>query len=119
VQHRDQTRHWLDEEIWPEIHSMMHSDGYFKLWLKAQELAKMPYGPIAQTIINGYASYQLAAVRRICDRRARDDVISLPKLLELIKREQPYRVTIIDGLVSRLKTECDELYKLATQLYRP
>ncbi len=115
MQQGDQKRHWLDEEIWPEIHAMMHSDGYFRLWLKAQEIAKIPYGPIAQTIINGYATFQLAAVRRICDRRAQDDVISLPKLLELIKQQQPYRAAVIDSLLLRLKTEWDALYKLATQ----
>lgn len=41
-------------------------------------------------------------------------MISLPKLLELIRREQPYRTAIIDSLISRLKTECDELHTLAT-----
>jgi hypothetical protein len=33
----DQMKLWLDQEIWPEIHAMMHNDGYFRLWLKAQE----------------------------------------------------------------------------------
>jgi hypothetical protein len=93
----------------------MDNDAYFRLWLKAQEMAAIPYGPIAQTIINSYVAYQLAAVRRICDRRRQDDVISLPKILQLIRAEQPYREPIIDSLTSRLKTECDELYDLATQ----
>lgn len=65
--HADQKQLWL-HEIWRDIHAMMHSDGYFKLWLNAQEIAPIPYGPIAQTIINGYTTFQLAAVRRICDR---------------------------------------------------
>ena len=54
----DQKQLWLTDHIWPEIHAMMHNDAYFRLWLKAQELAGRPYGPIAQTMINGYATYQ-------------------------------------------------------------
>jgi hypothetical protein len=110
----DQKTIWLGT-IWREVHALMHADGYFRLWVKAQEAAKIPYGPISQTIINGYATYQLAAIRRICDRRKADDVVSLPKILELIKQEQPHRQTVIDSLLTRLKTECDELYNLATQ----
>ena len=44
-----------------------------------------------------------------------DDVISLPKMLELLKHEKPYRAAIIDGLLSQLRTECNELYTLVTQ----
>jgi hypothetical protein len=93
----------------------MSNDAYFRLWIKAQEAAKAPYGPISQTIMNGYVAYQLAAIRRVCDRRRPDDVISLPKMLELMKQEQPFRVGIIDSLLRRLRDECDELYTLATQ----
>jgi hypothetical protein len=110
----DQRTLWL-AEIWQEIHALMSNDAYFRLWIKAQEAAKAPYGPISQTIINGYVAYQLAAIRRVCDRRRPDDVISLPKMLELVKQEQPFRAGIIDALLRRLRNECDELYTLATQ----
>jgi hypothetical protein len=106
---------WLHEEIWPEIHAMMHNDGYFKLWLKAQEISEAPHGPIAQMVINGYATYQLAAIRRLCDRRKQADVISLPKILQAIGEEYPYKKATVDSLATRLKTECDALYTLATQ----
>jgi hypothetical protein len=92
---------------------MMHNDAYFRLWLQTQELAEKPYGPIAQTMINGYATYQLAAVRRMSDRSTSS--ISLLKLLNLIKKEQPHRKGIINSLLSRLKTECEELSALASQ----
>lgn len=46
----DNKKLWLAEEIWPEIHAMMHNDGYFRLWLKAQEAAAAPYGPISQMV---------------------------------------------------------------------
>jgi hypothetical protein len=109
----DQKQLWLNEHIWPEIHAMMHNDAYFRLWLQAQELSERPYGPIAQTMINGYATYQLAAIRRMCDRSTMG--ISLPKLLNIIRKEQPHRKEIVASLSSRLKTECDELSALASQ----
>ena len=93
----------------------MGCDAYFRLWIKAQEAAQIPYGPIGQAIINNYASYQLASIRRLCDRRRQDDIISLPKLLKLIRQEQPYRTAVIDSLLNRLKTESNHLYALATQ----
>jgi hypothetical protein len=105
---------WLDT-IWQEIHALLAFDAYFRLWVRAQEAANIPHGPIAQTMMGSYATYQLAAIRRICDRRLKDDVISLPKLLETIKQEQPHRAPVIDSLVLGLKTECDELYHLANQ----
>jgi hypothetical protein len=109
----DQKKLWLDQEIWPEIHAMMHNDGYFRLWLKAHDAAGTPYGPIAQMVINGYATYQVAAVRRLCDRSK--NVISLPKLLNLIRNEQPCRRAVVASLTSRIEKECEELYTLATQ----
>ena len=42
----DQKIVWLDEEIWPEILAMMHRDSYFWRWMKANEVAATPYGPI-------------------------------------------------------------------------
>ncbi|HEX2715762.1 MAG TPA: hypothetical protein VHM88_26565 [Candidatus Acidoferrales bacterium] len=111
---QDRKAVWLNK-IWQEVQTLLGSDAYFRLWLKAQEAAQIPYGPIGQTIISNYASYQLAAIRRLCDRRRQDDVISLPKLLELIRQEQPYRATVVDSLLDRLKTEAEHLYTLATQ----
>jgi hypothetical protein len=108
----DETKRWLSEELWPEIHAMMHGDGYFRLWLKAQELAGTPYGPIAQTIINGYATSQLAAIRRMCD--GTKGVISLRKLLERVRREYPQQKVAVDHLLKRLETECEEVCRLAS-----
>jgi hypothetical protein len=109
----DQKTLWLEEEIWPEILAMMHSDAFFRLWLKAQELAAIPYGPIAQSIINNYATAQLAAIRRLCDQSV--TAISLPKILKMVGREQPYRKSVISALEARLMQECDETCALATQ----
>jgi len=106
---------WLNGEIWPEIHAMMHNDAYFKLWYKAYEIAAIPLGPIAQMVMNGYTTYQLAAIRRLCDRRKQPDIISLPKILEGIGTAHPHQMALVDSLIVRLKKECDELYTLATQ----
>jgi hypothetical protein len=110
----DRKKEWLDK-IWLEIHTLLASDAYSRLWLKAQEAAGIPYGPIARTIISQYVSYQLAAIRRICDRRKQDDVISLPKLLDMIKGDKPDAENGIDSLMARLKEATDPLYALATQ----
>jgi hypothetical protein len=65
---QDRKAVWLNR-IWQEIHTLLGSDTYFRLWLKAQETAQIPYGPIGQTIISNYASYQLAAIRRLAEIR--------------------------------------------------
>ncbi len=111
----DQKTLWLNDEIWPEVYTLIKDDAYFQLWLKANEIAATPYGPIAQTIINSYAISQLASLRRLCDLRPQDDVISLPKILKLIGHEQPHRKAAVDSLAARLKQDCAETYALATQ----
>jgi hypothetical protein len=108
----DQMKHWLDHELWPEIHAMMQNDAYFRLWLKAQELAGKPFGPIAQMVVNGYATSQLSVIRRMCDRTK--GVISLRKLLELIRKQHPRKRAAVDHLLNRLGTECEELCGLAS-----
>jgi hypothetical protein len=42
----DQKTLWL-AEIWQEVHAVISNDAYFRLWLKAQEATKAPYGPIS------------------------------------------------------------------------
>jgi len=107
----DKKTQWLNA-ILNDVHALMGSDAYFRLWVKAQEAANTPHGPISQVIISNYVSFQLAGIRRLCDTRR--DVIALPKLLNRIKRDQPYRATAIGHLLSRLDTECGELCRLAT-----
>jgi hypothetical protein len=111
----DQTYHWLEEEIWPEIQAMMHNDAYFKLWFKAHELAEIlpPFGPIAQMVLDGYSTCQLSAIRRMCDRNSIG--ISLRRLLDLIRKEEPQWGKVVGSLSSRLDGECRELSSLATQ----
>jgi hypothetical protein len=71
---------WLDQQIWPQVQTMMLNDAYFKLMSRARELTGEFNGPIGRLIENGYVTSQTIAIRRLCDRRT--DVISLRRLLE-------------------------------------
>lgn len=78
---------WLEQYIWPEIQAMLLNDAYFRLMGYARELTGEFNGPIAGIIVDGYVTYQMVAIRRLCDGRR--DVISLRRLLmELEAREQ-------------------------------
>lgn len=70
---------WLDQQIWPQIHSMMLNDAYFRLFGRAREITSQFNGPVASLIETGYVTSQTIAIRRSCD--ARKDVISLRRLL--------------------------------------
>jgi hypothetical protein len=70
---------WLEIHIWPQIHTMMLNDAYFKLMGYARELTGEFNGPIAGLIEAGYVTFQIVTIRRLCDGRR--DVISLRRLL--------------------------------------
>ncbi len=69
---------WLDQQLWPQIQSMMLNDAFFKLMGKARELTGKFNGPIAGLVETGYVASQMITIRRLCDRRK--DVISLRRL---------------------------------------
>jgi hypothetical protein len=70
---------WLEQHIWPQIQAMLLNDAYFKLMGHARELTEEFNGPIAGIIVNGYVTYQMVAIRRLCDNGR--NVISLRRLL--------------------------------------
>jgi hypothetical protein len=70
---------WLDEVIWPQIHSLMLNDAYFKLVKHVCELSKKYIEPIGFLVVNGYITFQMIAIRRLCDNTR--DTISLRRLL--------------------------------------
>ena len=74
-----QWSNWLDQQIWPQIGTMMLHDAYFKLFGRAREITGQFNGGIASLIEIGYITSQTVAIRRLCDRRT--DVISLRRLL--------------------------------------
>ncbi len=70
---------WLDQQIWPQIQTMMLNDAYFRLMGCAREITGQFNGPIASLIEMGYITSQIVAIRRLCDPKR--DVISLRRLL--------------------------------------
>jgi hypothetical protein len=65
----------MEKQIWPQVWKMMLDDAYFKLVGYARELTGRLNGPVAQIILDGYLTFQMVAIRRLCDPRK--DVISL------------------------------------------
>jgi hypothetical protein len=100
---------WLDGHIWPQIHTMMLNDAYFKLMGQARELTGEFNGPIASLIEVGHVTCQTLAVRRLCDTRK--DVISLHRALIAVKSEHPSRMDRLDALLTRLD-DCDHVCAL-------
>jgi hypothetical protein len=70
---------WLDQQIWPQVQTMMLNDAYFRLMGRAREITGQFNGAIANLIEMGYVTSQTVAIRRLCDPKR--DVISLRRLL--------------------------------------
>jgi hypothetical protein len=70
---------WLDQQIWPQIQTIMLNDAYFRLIGCAHEITGQFNGPIANLIEMGYVTSQTVAIRRLCDQKR--DAISLRRLL--------------------------------------
>jgi hypothetical protein len=100
---------WLGEHIWPQIHTMMLNDAYFKLMGCARELTGEFNGPIAGLIEVGYVTSQTVAIRRLCDDRR--DVISLRRALIEAKAGNVATAAQIDPHRSRLDA-CDHVCRL-------
>jgi len=97
---------WLDQLIWPQIHSLMINDAYFKLVGRARELTGEFNGPIAGLIEVGYVTSQTLAIRRLCDGRR--DVVSLRRLLVETRAKSLVSVVKIDQLLRKLDA-CDHV----------
>jgi hypothetical protein len=81
---------WLAQHIWPQIHTMMLNDAFFKLMGHARQRTGRINGPIASLIESGYLTCQMFAIRRLCDNRW--DVISLRRAL--IEAEARHRAAL-------------------------
>lgn len=100
---------WLDQQVWPQIQTMMLNDAYFKLMGCARELTGEFNGPIAGLMEVGYVTSQTVAIRRLCDDRR--DVISLRRALSEAKAAKIAPNDRIDALSGRLDT-CDHVCDL-------
>jgi hypothetical protein len=70
---------WLDDHILPQIGSLLLNDAYFKLVRYVSEITQRYIEPIGVLVVNGYVTYQMMGIRRLCDNRR--DAISLRRLL--------------------------------------
>lgn len=97
---------WLDEYIWPQIRSLMLNDAYFKLLRYVFELSQKYIDPIGNLVVNGYVTFQLIGIRRLCDKRS--DGISLRRLLIETKN-----IPNQQGLLKKLDA-CKDICDLAS-----
>ena len=97
---------WMKGYVWPEIEAMMLNDAHFRLVLTARQLTKKFSGPTAKLLQDGYLTYQMVTIRRLCDKDA--DVFSLRAVLRKAKEEQPQVTQQIDRLSGNL-SKCDHV----------
>ena len=100
---------WMDQQIWPQIWKMMLDDAYFKLVGYARELTGRLNGPVAQIILDGYLTFQMVAIRRLCDPKR--DVISLRRALTEAKSNGLAPTDQVDRLLDSLGC-CDHVCDL-------
>jgi len=98
---------WMRDYVWPEIEAMMLNDAHFRLVLTARHLTKKFNGPTAKLLQDGYLTYQMVTIRRLCDKRP--DVLSLRKALEEVEKEKPHFKPLIDQLLANLLDKCDHV----------
>ncbi len=85
----------------------MLNDANFRLVQTARQLTRKFNGPTAKLIQDGYLTYQMTAIRRLCDKR--DDVFSLRKALEEAEKEKPNFKPQMDQLLRDLLSKCDHV----------
>ena len=100
---------WLDRHIWPQIHTMVLNDAYFKLIGHAREVTGEFNGPIASLIEVGHVTCQTLVIRRLTDDRR--DVISLRRALVEAKAMKSAPEKEIDRLLRRLDS-CDHVCEI-------
>jgi hypothetical protein len=92
--------------VWPEIEAMMSNDAHFRLVLHARHLTKEFSGPTAKLLQDGFLTFQMTAIRRLCDKRG--DVFSLQGALLESEKERPALKPQIDTLLNSLDV-CDHV----------
>lgn len=94
-QKRNQWVNWLEHDeshaILPLIHNMAWNDVAFRFLARvAEQDASSPLrnSLIAESIIDGYFATQTLAIRRLTDKRPKEDVISLRRLVADVKQHE-------------------------------
>jgi hypothetical protein len=98
----------MHHHVWPEIEAMMLIDAQFKLVLCARRLTKKFNGPTMKLLQDGYVTFEMVAIRRLCDKG--EDVYSLTRALLESEKELPHLKPQIDHQIESLKV-CDHVRK--------
>jgi hypothetical protein len=70
---------WMDDYIWTQVIELLLHDAYFKLVRHVSQKTARYIDPLGFLVINGYITFQLMGIRRLCDNRR--DAISMRRLL--------------------------------------
>lgn len=97
---------WMNQ-IWQQIWSMMFNDAYFRVFDRARQVTGEFNGNFASVIYDGYLTFQMVAIRRLCDGRT--DVISLRRALLESRERLPGTASQVDGLLLRVEERCDHV----------
>ena len=103
---------WMEKEIWPQIWQILVNDAHFRLFEQARVITAKFNGQVSQLIHTGYLTFQMIAIRRLCDDRR--DVISLHRVLLETKREQPAIAQQVDQLLQELDS-CNHVCEQTSQ----
>jgi hypothetical protein len=96
---------WMDEYIWPQVIELLLNDAYFKLVRHVFRQTAKGIDPLHFLLLNGYITFQLMGIRRLCDNRR--DAISMRRLLvETNVAEKPTLLAQLDA--------CNEVYDRAS-----
>src|SRR5690348_1873314 len=99
----------MRQYVWPEIQAMMLNHAHsLLLWTAAQVTEKFR-GPTARLLQEGYLTYQIVSIRRLCDKS--DDVYSLHAALEQAEKESPDFYPQIAALKAFLHVKCQDVYE--------
>jgi hypothetical protein len=102
----------MDKEVWPQIWKILANDAHFRVFEQARLITGKFNGQISQLIHDGYLTFQMVAIRRLCDDRK--DVISLRRALTETKQEQLASPDQIDRLLQILDS-CDHVCEQTSQ----
>jgi hypothetical protein len=91
-----ETNEWMDGYIWPHVIELLLNDAYFKLVRHVSQQTGKYIDPLGFLVINGYITFQLMGIRRLCDNRR--DTISMRRLLvETNVAEKPKLLAQLDA----------------------
>ena len=91
-----ETNEWMDEYIWPQVIELLLNDACFKLVRHVFPQTDKGVDPLNFLLLNGYITFQLMGIRRLCDDRR--DAISMRRLLaETNVTEKPTLLAQLDA----------------------